>query len=220
MSKAGMERQSSGRQYQQDRTSLSITGGIGWGIGAYVLSLLGLIGMAAYGFSQTTSRTEQNANQYLETQYGDFLTALDSSAVSGEPILEAVLWAFYSGHGVPLDVTLGSETRTIGLLEAWSIATGVSTTAYLLVPACALALCGYVLARRTGATDPVGGAICGAAVGIGYGGLFLLGVPLSSIEGTNGVLQIGPATTDAVVRGIGYPLIGGGLGGVLAGLRG
>lgn len=219
MSRAAKPGQSNERRYQQTGASPSVAGGIGWGLLAYVFTWLGLIGVNAYGFSRN-AEARGEASQQLKNQYGDVIDAINGPQTPGEPVVEVVLWAFYGGHGVPIEVTFGSGSQTLSMLEAQSAMAGLSTTAYLLVPACSLALCGYALASRSGATEPVGGAICGAFVGLGYGGLFLLGVPLASIEATDGSFRFSPSTADAVVRGIGYPLVAGGLGGVLAGIRG
>lgn len=195
-----------------------ILGGIIWGIVGLILTLITWSALAAYHAGTGPENPEQYADEELEAQ-AELLDAIASEAeFASEPIAEVLLWTFYAGHGVPTQIEGGGQTESILLLDVWAALPQVDATVYLAVPAVVLGFCGFILARRAGSVGPVQGAIGGAFVVIGYGGLFLLGLAFATVETVDGAVQMGPETSEALLRGLGYPIVAGGIGGVLAGL--
>lgn len=206
------------RPRRQDGSLPGILGGIIWGIVGLILTLCAWAGLGAYHTATGPSDPEQYLGPELEAQLQFFERILSDAQFASEPFVEAVLWVFYAGHGVPTQFEAEGQTESILLLDIWAAHPDVSATMYLAVPAVVLGLCGFVLARRAGSIGAVQGAIGGAFVVIGYGGLFCLGLAFATVETVNGSLQAGPPMSEALVRGLGYPIIAGGAGGLLGGL--
>lgn len=203
-----------------DRGELpGLLGGVVWGGIAYVLTWIGLIGLGAYHVSGAPDGSDDIVESHVISQVGFPIESItESGNFESEPLIEMLLWAFYSGHGVPLEIEAADETYTIDVLEAWSALPNVSSWTYLAVPAFALAFCGFLLASRAGSNEPIQGAIAGAFVAVGYGAVFVGGLLFATAESIDGALSLGPATSDAIIRGVAYPLLAGGVGGGLAGL--
>jgi len=206
-------------QNQKQNGSLpGILGGIIWGVVGLILTLITWSILAAYHADAGPDDPEQYAGPELEEQ-AELLEAIVSEAeFASEPIVEVFLWTFYAGHGVPTQIEGGGQTESFLLLDFWAALPQVDATVYLAVPAAILGLCGFILARRAGSVGPVQGAIGGAFVVIGYGGLFALGLAFATVETVDGAVRIGPETSEALLRGLGYPIVAGGIGGALAGL--
>lgn len=202
----------------QDGGLPGLLGGLIWGVVGLILTLAAWAGLGAYHASTAPNNPEQYVDQQLEAQIQLVDNALSSAQFGSEPMVEAVLWVFYAGHGVPIQFDLGDRTESIQFLEFWAAIPDASETMYLAVPAVVLGLCGLILARRAGANDLAQGAIGGAFVVIGYGGLFCLSLAFATVESADGLVSIGPAMSDAVLRGLGYPIVAGAIGGALAGL--
>ena len=86
-----------------------ILGGLIWGIGGLVLTLVGWAGLGAYHASTAPNNPDQYVNQQLEAQMQLVDNVLSNAQFASEPMVEAVLWVFYAGHGVPIQFDLPIE---------------------------------------------------------------------------------------------------------------
>jgi len=130
----------------------------------------------------------------------------------GDPIpaWKAVGWLFYNAHGVGFTVpTLGGGQATRSL-----IADGEASMLLYLVPAVAVVLAGFVVARYAGAADASAGAQRGAMVAAGYVVLAVAG--LFVFEYAAGGTSIHPEyALGVLLAGVVYPVVFGAVGGVL-----
>ena len=203
---------------RQDGGLPGLLGGLIWGIVGLILTVISWVALGAYHATTGPENPERYADQELEAQVELFEAILSEAQFASEPIAEVLLGTFYAGHGIPTQIEGGGQTESFLLLDIWAALPQVDATTYLVVPAAVLGLCGFILARRAGSVGTVQGAIGGAFVVIGYGGLFCLGLAFATIETVDGAVQIGPETSEALLRGLGYPIVAGGIGGTLAGL--
>lgn len=131
---------------------------------------------------------------------------------------QVVGWFFFQMHTVATETTLAlnGQTRTsttTGSVESWMF----------LIPIVLLLAAGFVVARRTDASEILAGAQAGAMVVAGYVLLAVVFAVLSawsasvSAFGGTASLTIGPAfVTGVLTAGIIYPLAVGAVGGALA----
>ncbi|WP_353634271.1 transporter [Halobacterium sp. NMX12-1] len=131
--------------------------------------------------------------------------------LGGDPIpaWKAVGWLFYNAHGVGFTVpSLGGQT-TRNL-----VAGGEASMLLYLVPAVAVVLGGFVLARYANAADASAGAQAGAMVVAGYAVLAVVG--LFVFEYAAGGSAIHPEyALGVLLAGVVYPVVLGAVGGVL-----
>lgn len=203
---------------QSDRLP-SKAAGVGYGLVAWILAWVGIVGLAAYHAATSGVEDPVEAIEFtVQGQAGFTFEGIAQRFDIAEPgIVEILLWSFYSAHGVAVSVAVEGQTVSVELLEVWAIVMESSELLYLATPGVVLFLCGFAIAKSAGATTPEMGAKAGAFVAIGYTSLFLIGYPIATIGGPTGAISIGPSLVDVFVRGIGYPVIAGGLGGVVAG---
>jgi hypothetical protein len=135
--------------------------------------------------------------------------------VTGEPATwKMVGWVFYSAHFVETVIPgLFGSSRTVDLVDALD---AVPALLYLLPPV-VLVAAGAVLARWAGASDIRDGATTGVAVAAGYFPLAAGGASLFVVVVGDAVVRpdLIPA---AAVAGVAYPVVFGGLGGVVGAL--
>ena len=129
----------------------------------------------------------------------------------GIPTWKAVGWLFYDAHNVALQVPSGDGTVSRHLIGG----EGNLTVLYALPPL--LLLAGGFLAAYTAdaADDPGWGALAGASVAVSYVVLAVAGAFVTSVEAFGS--SVGPGLlTAALLAGVAYPVVFGGLGGLLA----
>lgn len=193
--------------------------GVGWGLFAWILSWIGIAAVGAYHVLANDIEDPIEAIEFaLEGYVGFSFQGLAQQYDIAEPgVMEILIWAFYSAHGVALNVDIDEQSVPIDILEAWTVVLETSELTYLATPAVILFFCGFLLARSTGVRSPEDGAKAGAFVALGYTTLFLLLYPLATMSDPAGTVSVGPDLFDLVLRGVGYPVLAGGIGGALAG---
>jgi len=142
--------------------------------------------------------------------------------------LDLTAWIFYGAHFASVESTARAfgETRTLGTNVVSSASTGFPAAAYHLTPMVVLTVAGFFVASVLEGLDPSPAdyAQAGATVFAGYlplavAGTFFFQVRLSG-AGQSGV-TIGPALLPSVVLvGFVFPLVFGGVGGLVFGRRG
>ncbi|AQL43524.1 hypothetical protein BV210_12830 [Halorientalis sp. IM1011] len=166
-------------------------------------------------------------------------TVLDGFEVAGDvPAWTAIGWVFYGAHNVPIETSGGAadelSTESASVFELQGavaapiseLSSTVPRVLYLLVPVAVLLGAGYVAyrvadERRPG---PVRAATLGASVVIGYLSLAVVGAFVFehsrslTVQGRTALsFSAGPDLLLAVVlAGLGYPLVLGAIGGLLA----
>lgn len=151
------------------------------------------------------------------------LVTLDGE-IELENAFEEVGMVFYNAHFVDMEESTdgwffeGSSTSN-AVLDG---ATGLPEAAYLLVPVVVLVLAGFAAVRwGPRASRPHHGAIAGATVVLGVLPLAFVGSNLFQLSasgwGVEETISVDPAMSILLV-GIVYPLVFGGLGGLLASL--
>lgn len=172
-----------------------------------------------------------------------YLAVFGSTLLNGAISIELGLypwqsagWPFYGAHRGPLRATFqslyGKQTGTEQLLraavEAGPLSTVVPVVVYKLVPILLLVTGGYLVYRRSYVRDVDlrRAAAVGSVVAVGYLPLSVLGSILLTGPGTLAIIgsaQWATAGTQlgatAVAMGVVYPVLFGGLGGVLANYR-
>lgn len=139
-------------------------------------------------------------------------------------------WVFFGGHNVDLELTLSaggqSRSETVSVFDeatASNLTSTIPEFLYLLVPIAVLIGAGFLMYAVVGRSLSTGAAAgVGATVAIGYVVLSLLGSFLFEYSQSSGSGDfqvsgsLGPELTMAVLlAGIVYPLLFGGLGGIV-----
>ena len=167
----------------------AIAGAAAWGLG-YVFTYL----LAA------TDIEESPLNQLIEFFEGESAT------------YELVGWVFYNAHLVDISYSgLGPFSPPRNYIGGED---GFTVFLYLIPPALLL-IAGLAIGRYRGVTEINDGAITGALVTPGYLILSILGTFLFtvSVGGASGAPDLIPAI---FIAGLVYPIVFGGIGGVLA----
>lgn len=147
-------------------------------------------------------------------------------AASGGEIplaLRTVGWTFLSAQGVPLSGSASGFGQAVsGTVDVLTLAETVpeiplSPPVYFLIPPVALVGAGWLLARRTGASSPSGGAAAGAQIVVGYLSCvavasLLLGLTVDVLVAS---VTAKPDLASAVLAGTAYAAVAGAAGGVL-----
>lgn len=129
----------------------------------------------------------------------------------GIPTWKAVGWLFYDAHNVALRVPSGDGSVSRHLIGG----EGNLTALYALPPLLLLAGGFLVAYTADAADDPGRGALAGASVAVGYVVLAVAGAFVTSVEAFGS--SVGPGLlTAALLAGVAYPVVFGGLGGLLA----
>lgn len=141
-------------------------------------------------------------------------------AATPNDLLLQVGWLTYNAHQVPVAVAVEGGASENLLRAAYGSTTGPTTipeVAYYLLPAAVLFLVGYLVGRGRAPGRPGRGAVCGAALGVGYGLLASVGAA-SVFRFTEVGTPIGPPlATTVLMMGVVYPVVAGGLGGAVGG---
>ena len=144
------------------------------------------------------------------------------SLLEGGDVLQQEAWKaagmiFYNAHNVDITASALGQSRSVNFLGLSSGFGSIPTVVYYLVPVAALVLMGYVVAWRADGGDLASAAIAGATVTGGYLVMVILGTFLFTIS--VGGASAGPDLVMSVLlAGLAYPIIAGGLGGVIAGV--
>ena len=156
-------------------------------------------------------------------------TAIDGVRVSGEiATWKAVGWVFYAAQFVNTQTTISaggqSQTQSINPITDATATADITSTipgfVYHLAPVVVLVVAGYLVAQRireTSTTETA--AAAGATVVVGYLVLGVVGRFLFTVSQSSqiGSASVGPELLMSVVLlGIVYPVVFGGIGGVLA----
>jgi len=152
-----------------------------------------------------------------------FVVLVEGDEIPGD-VIQGAGWVYYNAQfvdivarGAPGGATGGSSINYVtgsGLETASLSALTVPSVIYHLTPIVGFVVAGFALVRAVGAPDPATGAKIGAS--LVFGCLFL------SIAGTftfevGGRVALGPSRpTSLLFVGIIYPVVCGGIGGVVA----
>jgi hypothetical protein len=140
-------------------------------------------------------------------------------------ILSAIGFILYGSHNVPIEasVSVGGVSRTQSFNVVQTLAaTGQNTIpgiVYYVVPVLVLVAIGFVLGGMAAGNrggSPADGFVAGAGTTISYLVLAILGTFLFTESAMGGAGTSSPALVrSALFMGLAYPLVFGGLGGVL-----
>ncbi|WP_277543631.1 hypothetical protein [Haloarcula laminariae] len=183
--------------------SIPIVGGLIYGVIAYVIAFIASI---AYLITQQAETGQELQNVYQ----------FESGTGTGSELVINILgWIFYNAQMVPVQITGRDGSQiTVNLLEEVGIG---NPLVYNAIPALVLVVFGLILAQRASATSAISGFLAGAALIVGYGVLAVGGALFFRITRLGLTYQL-PLSNAVLVVGIAYPLISGGLGGVLKGV--
>lgn len=176
---------------------VAVGAGVGGGVGAYLLGYL-----VTYLTQASAVRDRLGALNFVASLFG------------GDPAAawQGVGWYFYNAHFVSTVVpTLGGGTRSVDLLASADASLG-----YLyLVPPVALLAAGAAIAFVAEAESPADGSIAALGVVPAYFVLALVGAFLFAYGGGD-VGSIHPDyVTAALLAGLVYPAVFGGIGGAV-----
>ncbi|MFT4880791.1 MAG: hypothetical protein ACI9CA_000355 [Natronomonas sp.] len=162
-----------------------------------------------------------------------------ASAVAGLPltlststpeVTQVVGWLVYRAHFVPIKYSVTGAGRDSGVLSfgsfpgAGDLVRALEPGLLLPVPLVMLFICGFYTAIQCDVSTPKTGAVAGASVVVGY--LLLVVVAVAALTWNLSLAvfnltvtaSIGPVEAQAVfLAGVVYPLVGGGVGGAVAG---
>lgn len=135
---------------------------------------------------------------------------------AGEYLVEQFAWLFYNAHTVDITQSVPNQNGSaepFNLLEWYQVG---ELWHFQAIPAVLLFVGGFLLARNR--PTPKSGFRAGAAISYGYLPLVVGGAYFSEI--TEGSMSVGPEIQSAIlIAGCAFPLVFGGLGGVVAGSR-
>jgi len=189
---------SSSSAQSSDSPSISIFGGIFYG----VLSVIaGWVGVVALFISRLPSRVD------LQNVIGD------------EYVVELFAWLFFNAHGYDdftVDIVQKSTTQSassppLNYITRLSVGNALH---FHLIPAVLLFFCGLLLARKR--STPISGFVAGASVAIGYAPILIGGSFFFTVSEAG--MSVGPELQSTVlIAGLIYPVGIGGLAGLLSG---
>lgn len=182
---------------------------VGYGVAAYVVTyVLFFVLKGSQGVQEFTSGFEQGAGSTFE-QLG----------IDPPSAFEIAGWVFYLSHNAGIEISVSA----MGQSQSLNMNPGLGNEAYLMaIPPIVLVAAGYLLATRE---SPAGASLpkVGASLAAGYVILSLVGVFAfawsATIEGGFGqqaTLTVKPQLVMALVVGLVYPAIFGGVGGFIA----
>lgn len=184
-------------------SSVPIIGGLIYGVLAYVVALITSI---LYLFTKRPETGNELSDIY-QFEVGGSVTGTEIA-------INAIGWLFYNVQMVPLQVTGrdGSEV-SVNLIEEM----GVGDPLVSAIPVVVLVVFGIILAQRSSATSTSSGLISGATLVVGYGVLATVGALFFGISDQGVTFQL-PLANAIMIVGIAYPMIGGGIGGLIKGI--
>jgi len=147
-----------------------------------------------------------------EGPLGDFLTPETNH------LYEPVGWVFYGAHAVNVSVSNLNGAENVNYLLNIDYVYGLTIPAavYYAVPIVSLVLAGYVTARRVGIPNRLtSGVLAGASVVFGYFVMAIVGAYMFEflVAGQGAKPDV---LMSALVIGLAYPIVAGGIGGALA----
>lgn len=147
----------------------------------------------------------------VERGFAGLNALLDLVGGGGVETPTAVSWLYYGAHGVAVAYPLPGGGRATRNLVA---ASGATDLLYLLPPVLLVAA-GFALARRAGERGAGRAALVGASVLPGYLALAVAGLLATRVTVVGAT--VGPdLLTGVLLAGVAYPVVLGGLGGVVA----
>lgn len=141
-----------------------------------------------------------------------------------DSIFTAIGFLLYSSHNVPIQATIsmGGTTRSQSYNVVQTLAaTGGNTIpgiVYYVVPVLVLVAIGFVLGGMAAGNrggSPADGFVAGAGMAVSYLVLAIVGTFLFTDSAMGGASSSPALMQSALFMGIGYPVVFGGLGGVL-----
>lgn len=193
-----MSTQSNGKS----TASIPIVGGLIYGALSYIIAFIASI---VYLVTQQPETGNELQNVYQ----------FESTTGTGTELLVNILgWMFYNAQTVPIQITGrdGSQT-TVNLLKEVGVSNPLM---YNAIPAVVLVVFGVILAQRASVTSLSSGLVAGATLVVGYGVLAVGGALFFRVSAQGLTYQL-PLVNAIMVVGIAYPLISGGIGGLLKG---
>lgn len=174
---------------------LPVGTGAAAGVGAYLLGYL----VTYVWQSDNVREMMRGINVFLEF-------------FGGEPIpaWKAVGWLFYNAHFVAVT----HPTFGPGRASRNFIASGDAPVLLYAVPLVLVATIAAVVAYTADADGPVAGGLAGTTVAVGYLPLAIVGVVLFRATRGDATIAVDPVT-GVLLAGLVYPLVVGGIGGVL-----
>jgi hypothetical protein len=165
-------------------------GGVSYPIGFVVVSFLFLVSVES------------------ETTTSDAPELFELADASLQAFVSIFAWVFYGAHGVK--ISLAGGTDAVHVLSALDL----NTLVYALIPAAILFVFGGIIALLKRASGLAGGFVSGASVVFGYLPLVVAGALFFQVSagGVDARVQLLPAI---LIAGLLYPLVCGGLAGVL-----
>ncbi len=155
--------------------------------------------------------------------------AIDGVQTSGMTDIakwKQVGWVFYSAHfGVEIEASGAGMSQSFNVFDQLSQGSALTSTVpklvYQIAPIVILLAAGYVAYQKIGLADASAesAAAAGASVVVGYFVLAIVGALVAfkwSMSAGGTTASVGPAlATSALILGIAYPVVFGGIGGVL-----
>ncbi|WP_224269503.1 hypothetical protein [Haloprofundus salinisoli] len=127
-------------------------------------------------------------------------------------------WLFYNAHFVATSVPIADAANGLGGLTNRSLLATLGGPLYALYlsPPLLLAAAGFLVVRTTDTPGEKGARNAGASVVAGYFPLFLVGAFVFTVGAADAQTAASPAGLSSVFLGLLYPLVFGGVGGLLA----
>lgn len=187
-----------------NRSNWTIAGGLAGGVGAFLLTYMVIFLVKINSVGDVLGQI-------------DMIGRIDSAPPQD---WQVVGWLFFEAHnvGTTASASLGSqsETAAAGLLssplwESW----------FLVLPIAVLLLVGYVIGSIKTSWNPSSGFKAEASIALGYAVVTAIAVFVVAWRATVSavVVNVGPdVVAGVVIAGIVYPVVVGGVGGVIAGV--
>ncbi|KTG10064.1 hypothetical protein AUR64_10720 [Haloprofundus marisrubri] len=130
-------------------------------------------------------------------------------------------WLFYNAHLVPTSVPIADAVNGLGGLTNQSLLATLGGPLYALylLPPLLLVAAGYAVVRTAETPGSNGARNAGASVVAGYFPLLLLGAFVFTAGAAEAQTVASPAGLSSVFLGLAYPLVFGGIGGMVADKR-
>ncbi|MXR52305.1 hypothetical protein GRX03_11915 [Halovenus sp. WSH3] len=185
-----------------ESTSIPVVGGLIYGVAAYIV---GFIVTLVYLLT-TQPETGNELQNIYQFEPG--------TGTNSELLINTIGWIYYNAQTVPIQIT-GRDGSQITVNALREIGAG-NPLIYNAIPAVVLIIFGIILAQRASATSARSGLVAGTALVVGYGILAVGGALFFKISAQGLTYQL-PLTNAVLIVGIAYPVIGGGVGGVIKG---
>lgn len=180
------------------------------GVGAYVLGYL--LTVAA-----TSGRVGEVMNIAVTGEYADSAPLGQLLGVQ-PPSWVVGGWLFYNAHLVPTSVPTADAANGMARLTNRSLldSLGGPLLALYLLPPLLLAAAGYLVVRSGSTFGASGERNAGASVAVGYVPAFVLGAFVFDASAATASVTATPAGLSTIFFGLGYAVVFGAVGGMLA----